>query len=305
MRKIVTITDKKIWLAQHESGKSQLAIAKKSKRDVRTITKGIEDARREQDIRLARAELLKEALRKHQDSLEEELRQVLTSLDYPPVDYAPLSWHQGDDSIFSSTRSPELEEESRQSSRAGRRAAKKVTTAHDLLKQHLKNDRLLKHLAQWEKALPSHLASRKAMQRKLVAIIGEKTGFKVVDTGISRPFIYFYTAGHLFYKSALNSAFGLRHDGSFEDDIIADTGAGTVRYQVGSILAEVPGREDETRLNLLAAYREFLLSPELTQVVDTFDTVAEAAAAVRQATEELLLLGFIPGQCHICKRLGL
>jgi len=305
MRKKIAITEKKDWLAQHESGKSQLDIAKKSKRDVRTITKGIEDARREQDIRLARAELLKEALRKHQDSLEEELRQVLTSLDYPPVDYAPLSWHRGDNSIFSSTRSPESEEESRQSSRVGRRAATKVTTARDLLKQHLKNDRLFKHLAQWEKALPSHLASRKAMQREVVAIMEEKTGFKVVDEGISRPFIYSYTAGHLFYKSALNSAFGLRHDGSFEDDIIADTGAGTVRYQMGSILAKAPGREEETRRNLLAAYRELLSSPELAQVVNTFETVAEAAAAVSQDAEELLLLGFIPGQCHICKRLGL
>ena len=181
MRKKITISEKRDWLTEHENGKSQLDIARNHHRDVRTINKGIEDACRERDIRLARVDLLKEALRKHQDSLEEELRQVVKNLNYPPIDHAPLLWHQGNDSVFSSNTSSEHDDESRQSSRAGRRAAIKTITIRDLLKQHLKNDRLFQYLAQWEKVLFSHLASRKAMQRKVVALLEEKTGLSVQD----------------------------------------------------------------------------------------------------------------------------
>jgi len=48
-RKIPMVT-KKQWLKEYEEGKSQSAIATKYRRDIRTIKKGIEEARRERDI---------------------------------------------------------------------------------------------------------------------------------------------------------------------------------------------------------------------------------------------------------------
>lgn len=68
-----------------------------------------------------------------------------------------------------------------------------------------------KWLADWEKVLASYLADRKALQRKAVAILEEKTGYKVGDyrDKFAPPFLCSYTAGHLLYKSALDSV--LKH----------------------------------------------------------------------------------------------
>ena len=306
MPKKVSIIDKRNWLEKYESGKSEAAIASESKRDVRTVKKGIEEARREQDIRLARAELLKEALRKHQDSLEGELRKILKDLEHPPGDFAPLSWYRGNNSIFVTAEFMEKESESRQPSKVGRKSATMTTTVLNLLRQHLKNDKLWKWLADWEKALSAHLADRKALQRKAAAILEEATGYKVVDDrgDVAPPFLCSYTTGHLLYQSALDSAFGLRRSDTMEDDVIADTKGGTVKYH-HSILAEAPGTEEKTRHNILAAHRVLLSSYELNHVSITFGVLKESAAKVRQSVEEILLLGFIPGQCDVCKRLGL
>ena len=50
-----------------------------------------------------------------------------------------------------------------------------------LLKEHLKNDRLWKVLAQWKKAYAAHLTARIALQRKTVTLLEEETGYKLVD----------------------------------------------------------------------------------------------------------------------------
>ena len=306
MPKKVSIIDKRNWLEKYEGGKSEAAIASESKRDIRTIKNGIEEARREVDIRLARAELLKEALRKHQDSLEGELRKILKNLELPHSDFAPLSWYRGNDSIFVTNGFTAQKSESARFAKVGRKPAHEATTVLDLLRQHFKNDRLWKWLADWEKLLISHLADRKALQRKAVAILEDKTGYKVIDNRdkVTLPFLYSHTAGHLLYKSALDSAFGSGHSGNMEDDMIADTQRGAVTYH-NSILAEAPDHEEVTRSNILAAYRELLSSYELMHVLNTFGILKESVTRVRQAVEEILLLGFIPGQCDVCRRLGL
>lgn len=188
----------------------------------------------------------------------------------------------------------------------GRKSATETTTVLDLLRQHLKTDKLWKWLAQWEKTLGSHLANREALQRKVVTVLEEKTGYKVIDDrdAAAPPFLFSHTTGHLLYKSAMDSAFGSGHSGKMEDNIVADTQKGAVTYH-NSILAVAPGHEEDTRSNILDAYREFLASDELMNVIITFRTLKESVTRVRQAVEEILLLGFIPGQCNICRRLGL
>jgi hypothetical protein len=306
MPKKPSLIDKRNWLEKYEGGKSEAAIASESKRDIRTIKNGIEEARRETDIRLARAELLKDALRKHQDSLEGELRNILRDINLPNSDLAPLSWYRDNGSIFTATESIEKTDERYQTFKVGRKSATETTTVLDLLRQHLKTDKLWKWLAQWEKTLASHLAARKKFQRKVVAVLEEKTQYKVIDDRdvAAPPFLFSNTTGHLLYKSAMDSPFGSGHSGKMEDNMITDTQRGVVTY-CGSILAEAPGYEEVTRSNILDAYRELLASEELTNVTVTFQILKESVARVRQAVEEILLLGFVPGQCNICRRLGL
>jgi hypothetical protein len=305
MPRKISINEKRGWLEEYEKGRPEASIATKNRRDVRTVKKGIEDARREQDLRFARSELLKEALRKHQDRLEVELRGILNTIKDPPEDFAPLPWYHNGDSIFSPVKPQGEVSEYIKPSRAGRKPADQSKTPQDLLRQHLRNDKVWKLFAQWEEIRRSHLADRTALQLKVVALLEEKTGYNLVDKNdISPPFLYSYIAGDLFFRAVLSRAFGTKGIANLEAEIRADTASGAVKYQ-GSILAETPGNEEICRQNLLAAFKELVVSPEVSQVVISHRSLKEASAKVRQATEEILLLGIIPGQCSICLRLGL
>jgi hypothetical protein len=297
-------TDKREWLEFYESGKTETWIAKEhAKCDIRTVRRGIEEARRKQDAKVARAELLKEALRKHQDSLLEELEKILSALIVPSEDFAALSWYRNGDSIF--TRLEILAErgEVGEISEPAKATRSQEDTLRRLLKQHLKNDRLWKVLAQWEKAYAAHLAARIAFQLKTVAILEEKTGYKLVDEKDIPPFLCSYTTGDLFYKTTLRDSFGVGSRIDLKKDIVV--GTGEIRY-LNLILAEVnPGNEEKTKVNLLAAFEQLGESTEVSSVVETHITLKDAVMRVGQVAEQIKLLGLITGQCEICRRLGI
>jgi len=291
-------TDKRKWLELYESGKTEKWIARElAKCDLRTVKRGIEEARRKQDVVIARRELVKDALRKHQDGLLEELDKILSALYLPTHDYVVLPWHRGGDFILteSETDVSALATVSRSEGGVVRR----------LLKEHLKNDRLWKVLTQWEKTYTAHLIARTVLQRKTVAVIQEKTGCKLVEKNdVPRPFLYSYTTGDLFFRAVLQHAFGDRKSIDLESDIIANTASGDVRYH-SLVLGEAPGNEEKIKINLIEAFRELKGSSEAVSVVDTYKTLEEAAMRVRQVVEQIKLLGLIPGQCEICRRLGM
>lgn len=307
MPKKIPIEEKRRWLKDYESGKSEAAIASKNRRDIRTIRSGIEEVRREQDVRLARMELLKEALRKHQESLEDELRDILKEIENSPYDLAPLSWYRGGNSVFSAKEAGQEKENSR-FAKQGRRSAQEAVTILDLFRQHLKSDKskLWTWLTQWEKAHDAYLSDRKPLQRKVIAILENRTGYGVVDAReqATPPCLYAHVAGYWFYKSALDLILSPGHSYLNEDDIVADTQRGTVTYR-NSILAEAPGNEEQTRQNILAAYHDIRTSEELSNVVNSTRNLKKAEEKVKLIIESILLLGFIPGRCVVCQRLGL
>ena len=164
-------TDKRKWLELYESGKTEKWIAREhAKCDPRTVKRGIEEARRKQDAGSPGAELLKDALRKHQDSLLEELDKILAALTVPSEDFVVLSWYHGGDSIFTESETASNEQQTSDVSASRRASRSEGGTVRGLLKEHLKNDRLWKVLAQWEKAYAAHLTARMALQRKTVAL---------------------------------------------------------------------------------------------------------------------------------------
>ncbi len=291
-------TYKRKWLELSESGRTEKSIARDAKCDVRTVKRGIEEARRKQYARVAGVELVKEALRKHQDSLLEGLEGILSSLTIPQRGTAVLSWHQNRDySIFSP---PETTSETVD----GDRSQYQGITLLQLLKEHLKNDRLWKALEQREKAYAAHRAARIALQLKTVSVLEQKTGYKLVDRQTTQPFLYSYTTGDMFFTEVLEDAFAVSKSTDLENDMIADTQSGWV-VRHGSIMAEAPGNEEMTKHNLIDALRELKSSPEVTPVVDTYKTLEEITKRARQIIEQIKLLGLIPGQCQICRRLGI
>ena len=303
MSKKVSIAVKRKWLGEYESGKPMIAIATENKHDTRAVKKALEDARRERDATFARSELMKEALRSHQDALKGELQRIVNGLELQSVDFAPLSWHEGSNSIF--TPIGELDSSMYTlgvAQEAGRPAAAN-TTVTTLLRQHLRGDRLWKSLIQGDRAYRAHIADRIALQRKTVLLLKQKTGYRMTDKSeISPPFLYSYTAGPAIYGAVLRKALGEMVRSDLEDDIIAE--AGTVKYH-HSILAEAPGNDVNCRNNILAAYNELLESPESQKVSDSYKYLNECTIKVRQAVEEISMLGYIPGNCNVCRRLGM
>jgi hypothetical protein len=291
-------TDKRKWLELYDSGKTEKWIARElAKCDLRTVKRGIEEARRKQDVVIARRELVKDALRKHQDSLLEELDKILSAISLPTQDYVALPWHRGGDVILveSETDVSALATAERSEGGAMRR----------LLKEHLKNDRLWKVLAQWEKTYTAHLTARTILQRKVVVVIQEKTGCRLVErSDAPRPFLYSYTTGDLFFRAVLQHAFGNHKSIDLENDITVNTANGDIRYR-NLVLGEAPGNEEKIKVNLIEAFRELKESSEAISVVDTYKTLEETAIRVRQVIEQIRLLGLIPGQCEICRRLGI
>ncbi len=306
MPKRFSETDKRDWLNLHETGKSEKWIARERARcDPRTVKRGIEEARRRRDANMARIELVKNALSKHQDDLLGELQNILSSLTMPPVDFTVLSWHHDGDSIF--TVADKTKEMNQKGSTIT--TTEKVNidrnAKRDLLKEHLKNDRMWKVMAQLKRDYGENNQARVALQRKIVNIVERQTGYKFDDGNkLSTNFIYSYTTGDLFFKSILQKALGVRRTSNLENDIYADVSRGTVQYH-GSILAEVAGNEERCKKNLLTALRKLQHSEEVSQVVETHKALAESNEKAKQSIEQLLLLNFVPGQCQVCRRLGI
>lgn len=305
MPKKFSITDKNKWLEKYENGKSESSIANESKCDLRTIRRGIEEARRERDAQAARIDLLKQAVSKHHETLLQKLGEMLSALTMPPHDWAALSWHRGEESILSEINLDTEDTLEDQVSKDSKDSVAQVDMVEDMLRQHLRTDKLWKILTRREKAYASHRLARIALQYKVVNLLEEKTGHKLEASGdVTPPFLCSYTTGDLFHKMTLANAFGDCKNDAWQDEIVVDTSGGCVKYR-NLILAEVPGKAGKCRRNLLDAFREMQLLPEVIRVVNTYKELDESTFKAEQAIEEIRLLGLVPGVCKVCRRLGM
>lgn len=304
MPKKFPLAETRKWLDLYEKGKSEVSIAKQAHCDVRTVKKGIEHARREREAVIARAELLKEALRKHQDGLLETLEEILSSLSVTPVDSAVLGWETPNFTTIEAAKAElgGVEVVSDVVALGAERRAEWV-----LLQEHLKRDPLWRVLADRQKALAEHFDAKTAFQRKTVALLKDKTGYKVVDDSgaVTPPFVYIYTTGSLFFKVAIRRVLGIPNRTNPEENIVIDPTMGEVKHGIGTILAKVPGKEEECKRNLLLALKELPQTAEAERVANTYKVLEESTAKARKPVEEILLLGLVPGQCRICSRLGI
>jgi hypothetical protein len=293
------------WLQEYEGGKPEASIAGDAGCDVRTVKKGIDEARRERDARVARIELLKDAMSKHHETLMARLREISDSLQLPPRDWTVLSWHENGESVFSE-RSIEIEDT--QQGHVGKQPRSsdiRGDKVDHMLKQHLKNNKLWRTLARREQAHRSHRLARVALQCKVVDILERETGYSLESgSSVMSPYLCSYTTGDLFYKMTLRLAFGEYKNDGWQDDIVADAGGGYVKH-FNSILAEVPERADECRESLLRAFQNMRSLPDNRQILTTYQELEESTFRAKQAIEEIRLSGLVPGQCKVCRHLGM
>jgi hypothetical protein len=305
MPKKFSITDKKKWLEDYEHGKSEALIASDSRCDLRTIRRGIEEARRGRDAQAARVDLLKQAVLKHQERLMNKLEELLSTLTMPPHDWAVLSWVESGQSIFSETdfNTEDLAED--EVSDGLKKSDVQADLVEDMLRQHLRGDKLWKILLRREKAYSLHRLARIALQYNVVGLLEEETGYKLEVRGdVPPPFLYSYTTGDLFYRMTLAFAFGDSESESWQDEIVVDTSGNYVKFR-NSTLADAPSKADECRKNLLGAFRKMKRLPQVARVVDTYKELEESTSKANRAIEEIKVLDLVPGVCKVCRRLGM
>jgi hypothetical protein len=305
MAKKISIEKKRNWLEVFENGETVISLANSNNCDSRTVQRALDDARRERDARYARSELMKEALRNHQEKLKEELNNVLSNLAVPNVDFVPLSWSQDEKSIFS----PFDDKASfKYLIGAARRAGKPretITTYMDTLRQHLRNENVWKSLELCDKAHAQHMADREVFQRKVKQVLENTTGLAFSDKDIKpKRFLYSYIAGWLTYRFALGDLLEGRNIDDFKRDIKIETKDGTVKYQ-NSTMAEASGHEVKCRRDIIKAIDQLLESSEIKRVQASSLSYRQIYSKLGQKVNEILMLGYIPGNCHVCERLGM
>ena len=304
MPKVDSIIKKREWLRAYEQGRSETAIAKEAHRDVRTIKRGIEEARHEQVSSVARAELLKEALRNHHKTMLGEIDEMLLALKVPPASQ-PVPW----ESAFS-PGSMKIDGGTARYEYLFSLEVTSITldvedkTEWELIREHLKRDPLWESLKQWKKALASHLTARMIMKRQLATLLKEKTGYAVVDDVTNGPFIYSHSMDFLFRQMLLGMPW-LAEIKDLKRSISADRGSGDVRYGSGTVLAHAPGAEQECRKSIVEVLDELPKSMVADAVIETYRECEELTAKVRRAANEICMMGLLPGQCRICRRLGI
>ena len=83
MPKKFSMLEKRKWLQAYESGTTEAEIAKGGNCIIRTVHKGTQEARLERDGVAARADLIKDALRKHNENLLSVIGELLPVLIRP------------------------------------------------------------------------------------------------------------------------------------------------------------------------------------------------------------------------------
>jgi hypothetical protein len=143
------------------------------------------------------------------------------------------------------------------------------------------------------------------LQLKEVSLLEQQTKCKMTyRDNVPPPVIVSYTTGDIFYKAVLQHAFNAEKGYDLERDIHVDINSHEVRFQ-NSTLAKGNGNEQEIMNNLLKAFKELKKLPEVTLVTDTFKSLEEITEKGKDVVEKIRLLGLIPGQCEICRRLGM
>jgi len=267
------------WLEMYDAGKSEVSIAREAHRDARTVKNCIKKARQERRVNAAQIELLKNALTQHQDSL---LRLICDLRDRIFIPDLSITLSDSEQPV-----SFGIEDE----------------VKWELLQEHLKGDRLLTDLTVWNKAFSEHISARAALKMKCVKKLKTKLCLPIVDEPISEPFIYSSTTPELLYETTVRRIIGKGKRTRPEERITVVRQRGEVKLGPGTTLVWAPGKEEECREKLIATFEEIMKESEIARFRRSYSEIEEAGQKAKRSLEEINLLGFISGECRVCRRL--
>ncbi len=304
MPKKFSILKKREWLQNYEGGKSEASIASDNRCDIRTVKKGIEEVRRERDAYLARADLIKESLRNHNQRLLGLIRELVPALiPLPSNQVIPWSENPNTD-LVTFTGGVARYEAYPQPKVLSITLDVETKVEWEYVQEHLKRDHFGVMLGRWKKTLVSHFEARMAIKRKLVELLKEKTGYQLRRRPVDVPCLYASSVGILL-QPTIEWLLETTVTREPAENIDIDPESDEVRYNYGTAVAYAPGATQRCRDNIINALNELETSPEAKSVVITYRPNADSATKARRSAEEIDMMGLIPGQCRICQRLGI
>jgi len=305
MPKKFTTADKNEWLKLYEQSKSEKYIAREHARcDPRTVKKGIDEARRARDARDATIELVKGALQNHHKSLLKVLEEIKSALQMPPSN-VEVPWKQDDSSLTVQLPVAKFSYVSEQKKEVS--FQHKGSLIYELLKEHMKRDKMWRHLHQWKTAMAEHIHARVMLKRRAAVLLEEKTGLKLFDRPPEQgPYLLSYVAISVAYDAALTATLGIPGREISDSDIVAYPEQSEVAYRSSNspIARSAPGEVESCREKILEAIAELKTSDEAKEIAATYKKLEESTRRAERAVEETLMLGFLLGQCRVCRRLG-
>ena len=279
MPKKISVNEMRQWLEMYDAGKSEASIAREAHRDTRTVKSCIKKVRQERRVNAAQIELLKNALKKHQDSLLGLVNDLSDRIVIPDLNIT-----------FSNHEEPvsfEIEDE----------------VKWELLKEHLKGDPLWTNLINWEKAVSKHISARVALEMKCAEMLKMQLGLPEADESVSEPFGYSSRLLELLYQTTVKRIMGRDEKTKPEELITVDRQGGGIKYGSGTMLVWVQDKKEERRKKIINTFREIMEESGIASFKNSYQEAEEAAHKARRSLEEISLLGFVSGECRVCSRL--
>ena len=304
MPKQIPLSEKREWLKEYEEGKPEAKIAKEKHRALKVIKRGIQEARADRDGSAARAEIVKEALIRHQKQLLEIVNRLLKLTDRIPADVELRREKNGAISpiILSAGRIVYTPEKGLVTE-----LSDENTSEWGLLKEHLKQRRIWSTLEQWKTASIAHIEARLDFERGIKTLVEIETGLQVISDkprDEQNGFIYLFTI-KLFYEVSIKKVMGILDETNPDERMVTTDDGYILHGQAGSRLAYCPDRQDECREALVRAFRKIQDLKERLIVISTDTELKNVSAKLKGPLDDIRLMSLIPGQCRICSRISL
>ena len=304
-RKRIFPDERRRWLDKYEGGKSQSALAKETGRNIRTITTHVQRASDERERAMARTDLYRQAFTKHNKDLLAALEGARQSLVVPHAELLTVLVHFPWDKAYMLPAG--LEFQDGVLSLASVRSDEDQIRILELAREHLRRDKeLWNGLDEWWSMLKEYADECFELGRRVGAKASEKLAVELtsregsatgLEEGLHEGFVSWPC------RLSIEAASGKVTNDHIDKLQLTDS---QLRYG-GDTIATLssPEKRDAARAYFLELITTLPQDPSVRKVARLKRQLDSDARRLRRLIGDALLMGFVPGRCSVCKRVGL
>ena len=142
------------------------------------------------------------------------------------------------------------------------------------------------------------------LKQELVELLKTKTGYQLESEPASNRCLVTSAVDPLFRCFLMYLPYPV-NIARLVNNIAADSDTGQVKYGEGTTLAVARGEEEDCKNNIIDALKELSTTEAMHALITTREMHGTSIDKASKAVEEIRMMGLIPGQCRICRRLGM